>query len=125
MTDTYGHTAIHSAVDEFHARHPEPTTVEGILDQAIEALDELGWVQGTLMSDEGVCAMGAIEVASHDKYSIRASLGEKALIATVDAVKDHLNLSWASLPEYNDRPGTTVEDIKLMFKHARHKLESK
>lgn len=99
---------------------------ENVYDRALAVLDEYGWHQGDLGSnEEGYCAVGAICAVAANTWEVGNA---------VEKLKSHLpegvvaeNGPWGkgAVATYNDDPSTTAEDIKLLFKQASAAHESK
>lgn len=112
------------AYKEEHKDQSAPRNAIEFLEYAEEAMDELGWIKGTLANTEGVCLLGALSVVNTmHGYNWEAT----ARTAIQEAIKNNMNyrpVAGDVIPAFNDSEGTTLEDIKLVFKHARHNLEN-
>jgi hypothetical protein len=83
--------------------------------EALKVLDERGWHQGDLESEDGrVCAMGAL-----GKVCPQYRLGSSDVLFWVEhqfGLPDTERLT--PLAAFNDDPATSEEDVRLLFKHA-------
>lgn len=107
------------------------TSSSDILRRAAEVLGEKGWTQGQSMDNEGrMCAVGAIRYAGHEMLggSMWGHRFDEAG-AAVDVFFAHLNSGLKpqhivpgdvpiSIPEWNDNPERTAEDVILELKRA-------
>lgn len=114
-----------------------------ILSRASELLDQKGWCQGTLVNDQGnMCMMGALSTAmQEDRLTENSPESDDVIferrISEERAVVQALSLSIYGanayafdvictnpIPEWNDRPERSVEDVKLAFKKAINYAEN-
>lgn len=106
--------------------NPPETEIE-LLDRAEEAIDQLGWIKGALHSSNGVCMVGALNLVG--AYGCDQQVAVEAALAR--AIKNNMlfdTTEWdeagPEIPGFNDAEETTLETVKLAFKHARHDLET-
>lgn len=93
----------------------EVVTTRDVLHRAADLLSEFGWCQGREGSlDEGeICAMGAVNEAAR-------SLGvpfrrDDALDLALDRIAPYV-------PEWNDAPGRTKEEVVAALRHTAESL---
>ncbi|KPI09907.1 hypothetical protein OV450_3398 [Actinobacteria bacterium OV450] len=91
-----------------------PEQTRQILGEAIKVLERDGWHQGGLVAADGaVCAMGAINRAAtgsaHD-YTMAGALAVCTLQMSIGQ----------QVPQWNDDPSRTKEDVILAMKKAAH-----
>lgn len=105
-----------------------------------DALDEKGWIKGDLRSANGLCLIGAARYANgllggqggvyledEEKY-YEAANETNEVINTLAAVAERLfpgrtthfndRFHLAPAAQFNDHPDTTLEDVKMVIKHA-------
>ena len=88
------------------------TTAE-ILRGAKEKIEKHGWIQNSYGSDEiGFCSSGAIQSFVGLPRNQCARLCHPAMIAVRNAVGEYC------IPEWNDRPGRTKEEVLAAFDKA-------
>ena len=111
-------------------------TIADTLRRAADIIDTHGWVQGEMVSNEGVCAMGAILLGSgewdlcHMPYCDRPALvrrdGEWRALGQPEreacqAASDHLG---GSLPIWNDEAGRTKEQVVVLLRAAADQADA-
>lgn len=100
---------------------------ENPFEKALEVLDNLGWTQHLLQSDDGrVCVLGSYSVANDFRTSYgRLMYPENPVVRHVRSAI--LSAGWEPPPrgnevdevtDWNDQPERTEEDVRLVLKHA-------
>lgn len=84
-------------------------TVSNLLQEA-RALIERGWCQGEFQIEEQYCVIGAIETA-REKYSARTGITAQKVLWLHSG-------GGCSLPNWNDQPGRTKEEVLALFDRA-------
>lgn len=101
-------------------------TTDQILADALDMLNTVGHCKDQLQDGEGrVCAVGALNYATtgshfHGSLAMGAEQNAEYLQAygrILDAA-NHDKPQWWSIPDFNDDPRITAEDVKLVFKMA-------
>lgn len=119
------------------ALETESITPPTLIDVAIERLHRVGWTQGELGSREGPnCLLGALHHAywellgDHSQWDKRQE-AHNLSVTIEEAVAEAINrfenrtvaLTEVGLGGWNDQRNRTVEDVLLVLKDARTKLE--
>lgn len=89
-----------------------------VIDRARERIERGGWCRGGYGDYEGdgpVCVMGALKAV--DRYR---SLDGLALRTIADEIDDW---GFTTVPEWNDDPATSYEDVILTLKRASVRLD--
>lgn len=103
-----------------------------ILAEAADYIAEHGWTQGDYRDDAtgGVCALGAIWSTRDGILTVDEDDGRHKFLASIDVcdkalvlLSQHLNVgppgAWgAHVPNWNDQPERTAEDVILALKGA-------
>lgn len=99
----------------------------------IEALDTYGWIKGHYQNEQGICMLGAWRVSrfgriayldrqhEREQEEVGQQLGKVAEELFPGRAGEHE--PWAA--SFNDHPDTTLEDVKLVFKHYEGENDSK
>jgi NACalpha-BTF3-like transcription factor len=86
-----------------------------IIERALEELEKRGWVKGTIKDEEGhVCIEGALRCVTDDRTELKtaASYIEKAIRFLFPT------RHWIRYQRFNDDKSISLEDVKLVLKHA-------
>ncbi len=90
-----------------------------VLYKAIDILHERGWTQDVYENAEGnVCSLGAIDSARMD---LDLSTSESGADDPIEALEEIIG--YQDVPEWNDAPERTFEDVLLAFKTAAYEAE--
>lgn len=108
------------------APEPKTCTAVDILKGAVKHLKEVGWYQGNWHKDgqeSEACALGAL---SNGRIACEAAGAQNAWSAKQDAVRvlqdEVLALNFVSVPQWNDFPGRTKEEVLAFFNKTIEKL---
>ena len=80
-----------------------------VLKQARQNIVEYGWIQGQYRTDEGYCALGAIE---------DVPVGDQTRLGAIGALLNQVPVTFGGVAIYNDAEGRTKEDILGLFDRA-------
>lgn len=108
-----------------HRPHHGDPTAEDVMD----VLNERGWCQGTLENHEGnVCLLGAIGVAAYgdiagaDVTPLYHKVVKRLSNSPGQPEHDPLAATFVggkySIPAFNDRDTTTLEDVMMLLKEV-------
>jgi hypothetical protein len=91
-----------------------------IFDKAIEVLEEKGWVQGALVREEGVCAVGALRIAAGEQIPfLKWSRESNTVVSFISKmVPGREPGQLAVLSGWNDKSDRTFDDVIHLLKQA-------
>lgn len=90
-----------------------------VYEEAIKVLDRTGWSKGEITGRAGThCVAGAVLYVDYENplYYGWEWIGRLAKF---------LPEGFSSVPDYNDHPDTTEEDIRLLLKRAAYEEEER
>ena len=104
--------------------------VEAILTRASDVLREHGWIQDQIGEvGQGFCAIGAITYAYTEgkdipyRYTDAVADTRAQLLLTIKNEMSNDEMSYSfSIPTWNDKYASSLEDVLLMFKKAKFSL---
>jgi hypothetical protein len=109
--------------------------VSQVITDALNALNEVGWCQGTGQTPDGRICMGAAMIRGRDiagliyinpassnwaTYNACMNDWEKSQTLVMDTIWSLFpeRVTEGGIPGFNDHPQTTLEDVKLVLKTA-------
>lgn len=103
------------------------TEAADIAEKCAELISERGHAKGNFQVDGAFCLFGAINYYTTSRISASKYNDVMSLISAYDIVSDavikRLNVSSAEKAvRWNDRKGTSKEDVVLLFKHVAEDL---
>jgi hypothetical protein len=102
--------------------------ISALLYEAIHVLETRGWVQGTARTPGGqVCLQSALQEANNTLHP-SAAVGRMATALVESYLWAHpapgAQVLDVRIPDWNDEPGRTLEDVKLALKTVAAEQEA-
>lgn len=89
-------------------------------DDMESVLNEKGWIKGKMVTEDGVCLVGAYRTLLYDGRSYPT---QRVKDAIRELFPERSGNCTSTMPFFNDHPDTTREDVSLVIKHAGYKME--
>ncbi|MFD6149420.1 MULTISPECIES: hypothetical protein [unclassified Streptomyces] len=107
-----------------------PTQNASLLDRAAAHIERFGWTQGFLYDTSSprplnqcpVCAVGAMYMASIGTPEPNSVDDELHALELAKPVEEHLGLNEGELPDWNDAPGRTKNEVAAALRATAVKL---